>query len=172
MHAAPMLTPRALTSRVPTPQVPTTQVLTPQVLTLQVLTVPRVLLVEADPAVAAALQRGFRRAGWIVLWAADAGAALRLKATYAPHAVLLSLNLPDMDGSLLVARLARNGDCAVVALSGQGEAARMATLDAGAHDYLTKPMAMRDILLRLGAAARRRAPVVLADETAGMLCPV
>ena len=141
-------------------------------LTSRVLTVPRVLLVEADPAVSAALQRGLRRAGWIVLWAPDAGAALRLKPAYAPHAVLLSLDLPDMNGSVLVARLARDGNCVVVALSGQGEAARMATLDAGAHDYLAKPMAMRDILVRLRAAARRWAPVVLADEAAGIFCPV
>ena len=138
----------------------------------QVLTASRVLLVEADPAVAATLQRGLYRAGWIVLWAADAGAALRLKPAYAPHAVLLSLNLPDMDGSVLVVRLARDGDCAVVALSGQGEAARMTMLDAGAHDYLAKPMAMRDILVRLRAAARHWAPVVLADEATGVLCPV
>ena len=157
MHAAPMLTLR---------------VLPPQVLMSQVLAAPKVLLVEADPAVSAALQRGLRRAGWIVLWAPDAGTALRLKLAYAPDAVLLSLDLPDMDGSVLVARLARDGDCAVVALSGRGEAARVATLDAGAHDYLAKPMAMRDILLRLRAAARRWAPTVLADEAAGTSCPV
>ena len=107
-----------------------------------------------------------------MLWAPDAAAALRLKPAFAPDAVLLSLDLPDMDGSVLVARLARDRDCAVVALSGQGEAARLATLGAGAHDYLAKPMAMRDILVRLQAAARRWAPVVLAGEAAGIFCPV
>ncbi len=147
MHAAPMLTP-------------------------PVLTASRVLLVEADPAVSAALQRGLHRAGWIVLWAPDAATALRLKPAYAPDAVLLSLDLPDMDGSVLVARLARDGDCAVVALSGRGEAARMATLDAGAHDYLAKPMAMRDILVRLRSAAQRQAPIVLSGEAAGIFCAV
>ena len=157
MHAAPMLTLR---------------VLPPEMLMSQVLAAPKVLLVEADPAVSAALQRGLRRAGWIVLWAPDAGTALRLKPAYAPDAVLLSLDLPDMDGSVLIARLARDGDCAVVALSGQGEPARMATLDAGAHDYLGKPIAMRDILLRLRAAARRWSPIVLADEAAGTSCSV
>jgi len=146
MHAAPMLMPRALTA-------------------------PRVLLVEADPAVLAALQRGLRRAGWTVLWAPDAGAALRLKPAYAPDAVLLSLDLPDMDGSVLVARLARDGDCAIVVLSGQGEAARRATLDGGAHDYLAKPTAMRDILARLRTAARHWAPVALAGKGAEILCP-
>ncbi len=106
-----------------------------------------------------------------MLWAHDAGAALRFKPAYAPDAVLLSLDLPDMDGNLLVARLALDGDCAVVALSGRGEAARMATLDGGAHDYLAKPMAMRDIVVRLRAAAQRRAPIVLADKAARVLCP-
>ena len=131
----------------------------------------RLLLVEADPAVSAALQRGLRRAGWDVLWAPDAGAALRLKPAYAPDAVLLSLDLPDMDGSMLVKRLARDGDCAVVALSGRGEAARTETLDGGAHDFLAKPTAMRDILVRLQAAARHWTPV-LEDEAAASLCPV
>lgn len=135
-----------------------------------VLPVPRVLLVEADPAVSAALQRGLRRAGWNVLWAPDAGAALRLKPAYAPGAVLLSLDLPDMDGSVLLVRLARDGDCAIVVLSGQGEAARRVTLDGGAHDYLAKPTAMRDILARLQAAARYWAPVALAGKAAGILC--
>jgi len=146
-------------------------VLTSRVLTPQAVTTPRVLLVEADPAVAAALQRGLRRAGWTVLWAADAGAALRLKPAYAPDAVLLSLDLPDMDGSVLLARLARDGDCAIVALSGRGEAVRAAMLGRGAHDYLAKPMAMRDILVRLQAAVWRWALVVLAGKAAGILCP-
>ena len=48
----------------------------------------------------------------------------------------------------------------------------MATLDGGAHDYLAKPVPMRDILVRLQAAARRWAPVVLADEAARTFCPV
>ena len=131
----------------------------------------RLLLVEADAAVSAALQRGLRRAGWDVLWAPDAGAALRLKPAYAPDAVLLSLGLPDMDGNALVARLARDGDCAVVALSGRGEDARMAALDGGAHDYLAKPTAMRDILARLHAAAWRWTPA-LEDTAEAPLCPV
>lgn len=130
----------------------------------------RLLLVEADPAVSAALQRGLRRAAWDVLWAPNGSAALRLKPIFVPDVVLLSLDLPDMDGGALVRLLAQHGDCAIVALSGRGEAARTATMDGGAHDYLTKPAAMRDILARLQAVARHLSPA-LANEAAALLCP-
>lgn len=115
----------------------------------------RVLLVETDTDVSVALQRGLQRAGWEVRAAGTAGAALRLKPGFAPHVVLLSLNLPDMDGGALASQLAAQGDCAVVAMSGRGEAARAATLGGGAHDFLPKPMTMRDILSRLQQVVSR-----------------
>lgn len=116
----------------------------------------RLLLVEADTAVAAALRRGFVRAGWTVLCAPAAQAALEVLAGFAPDAALIGLDLPDMDGGKLVAEVVRDGRCAVVAMSGQGEAGRQGALDGGAHDYLPKPMPMRDMLDRLQAAVLRR----------------
>lgn len=125
----------------------------------------RLLLVETDAAVSSALQRRLRRAGWEVLPAENAAMALQLKPRFAPHAVLLSLDLPDMDGNALASRLAMQGDCAIVAMSGRGEAARQETLAGGAHDYLPKPMGMQDILARLQGAVGR-----LAAEVAPVGC--
>lgn len=115
----------------------------------------RLLLVETDMAVSSALQRRLRRAGWEVVAAENGAMALRIKPGFAPHAVLLSLDLPDMDGSVLATQLAIQGDCAIVAMSGRGEAARQETLAGGAHDYLPKPMSMQDILARLQGAVGR-----------------
>lgn len=110
---------------------------------------PRLLLVEAEQAVSDALQRGLRRAGWNVLRASAAGAALQAMPAYFPDVVLLSLDLPDMGGAALVERLVQQGGCTVIAMSGRGEAARRGILARGAHDYLPKPMRIGELLARL-----------------------
>ena len=115
---------------------------------------PRLLLIEADEPVAAAAARGVRRAGWSVLRAATAAEALRLKAEFAPHVVLLALDLPDMDGEALVACLARQGGCGIIALSGSGEAGGANAFAGGAHDCLTKPMVTREVMARVEAVQR------------------
>ena len=117
----------------------------------------RLLLIEADEPVAAAVARGVQRAGWSVRCAATAAAALRLKAEFAPHVVLMALDLPDMDGEALVACLARQADCGIIALSGRGEAGGANALAVGAHDYLTKPMVMREVMARVEAVRLRLA---------------
>lgn len=117
----------------------------------------RLLLVEADEPVAAAMVRGFRRAGWSVLRVATAAAALQMKAEFAPQIVLMGLDLPDMDGEALVACLARQEDCGIIALSGRGEAGGAGALAGGAHDYLAKPTAMREVMKRVEAVQRRLA---------------
>ncbi len=125
----------------------------------------RLLLIEADEPVAAAMVRGVRRAGWSVLHVATAAAALQMKAEFAPHVVLMALDLPDMDGEALVACLAQQEDCGIIALSGRGEAGSRGALAGGAHDYLTKPMVMREVMERVEAVQRRRAAALTPMRT-------
>ena len=118
----------------------------------------RILLIEADEAVAVALQRGFHRVGWNVAWGRTAHAALLLKAGFKPQVVLLALDIPDMNSSALIERLAHQRDCSVVVISGQGEGARRRALEDGAHDYLQKPLTIREIMACVQALQQQLAP--------------
>lgn len=117
---------------------------------------PRLLLIEADEAVATALSRGLRRHGWTVLWAPTAEAGLQLQAEWVPHAVLLASSLPDMAVGRLVARLAEQGGCGILVLSGhEHNRLRHVALGRGAHDVMSKPMRAKDIAARILAVQRR-----------------
>ncbi len=117
---------------------------------------PRLLLIEADEAVATALSRGLQRHGWAVLLASTAEAGLQLQAEWAPHAVLLASSLPDMTVGKLVARLAERGGCSILVLSGhEHDRLRHVVMGRGAHDVMSKPMRARDIAARLLAVQRR-----------------
>jgi len=106
----------------------------------------RILLIEAEEAVAVALQRSFRRLGWDVAWSRTAKAGLRCKAEFKPQVVLLALGLPDMNSRVLITQLTRQQDCGVIVISGQGEGVRHSTLNSGAHAYLQKPLTIREIM--------------------------
>ena len=117
---------------------------------------PRLLLIEADEAVATALSRGLRRHGWTVLRASTAEAGLQIQAEWAPHAVLLASGLPDMAVGRLVARLAERDGCGILVLSGhEHDRLRHVALGRGAHDVMSKPMRARDIAARILAVQRR-----------------
>lgn len=93
-----------------------------------------------------------------------------MREEFNPDVVLLSLNLPDMDGGALAACLAEQGGCGVVAMSGRGDAAGQAVLARGAHDFITKPMSIRDVVARLDAAIQRL-PKGTASDTAANPSP-
>ena len=116
----------------------------------------RLLLIEPDEAVAAALSRGLQRHGWTVLWASTAKAGLQLQAEWAPHAVLLASGLPDMAAGELIARLAERSGCGILVLSGhEHDLFRHVVLGHGAHDVMSKPMRARDIAARILTVQRR-----------------
>ena len=116
----------------------------------------RLLLIEADEAVATALLRGLRRHGWAVLWASNAETGLQLQAEWAPHAVLLASSLPDMTVGRLIARLVERGDCGILVLSGhEHDRLRHVALGRGAHDVMSKPMRASEIAARILAVQRR-----------------
>lgn len=116
----------------------------------------KVLLVEDDPGIARFLQRGLAIEGYQVDWVANGTEAL-LATRKAPSVAILDLGLPDIDG-LSVCRVWRRTfpDLPVLILSARDAVeSKVAGLDAGADDYLTKPFAFEELLARVRAMFRR-----------------
>ena len=134
---------------------------------------PRVLLIEDDEAVARTFLRGIERAGMTVQWANTGMSGMALKETFKPQIVLMDLTLPDMNGMLLIGKLAQCRDCGIIVVSGLGdEADRVVGLELGADDYISKPPAMREMIARIRAVHRRvhqRVEVRLMPATAQVL---
>ena len=118
--------------------------------------VPRVLVVDDEPAMRRFLRASLNAAGCVVEEAGSGAEALRLAASHPPDAVLLDLGLPDLDGVEVVRRLREWSAVPVVVLSARGrESDKIEALDAGADDYVTKPFAIGELTARLRAALRR-----------------
>ncbi|MGB8384653.1 MAG: response regulator [Dermatophilaceae bacterium] len=119
----------------------------------------QVLIVEDEPTLLRTLRISLRARHYQVHTAASGAQALRLAATHPMDVVVLDLGLPDMDGTDVVAGLRGWTSVPIVVLSGRsGSADKVAALDAGADDYLTKPFGMDELLARLRAVTRRAAP--------------
>jgi two-component system response regulator MprA len=116
-------------------------------------------VVDDDPAVSGSLDRALRLEGYEVETASDGTEALRSLAVASPDAVVLDLQLPDVDGLEVCRRLRAVGDDTPVLMLTARDAVndRVAGLDAGADDYLVKPFALAELLARLRALLRRRA---------------
>jgi len=117
----------------------------------------RVLVVEDDTRVAAALAAALHRHGFEVLRAGSMAEAL---AAPTVDLILLDLGLPDGDGVDLCRRLRRDGaDVAIIAVTARGEERdRIAGLRSGADDYLVKPYSMAELMARVEAVMRRARP--------------
>ncbi len=120
----------------------------------------RVLVVEDDPTVAEVVSSYLTRAGHEVLTAATVAAAVRAAAHQPPEVAVVDVLLPDGTGLELCTQLRRDTGCAVIVLSALGSPDdRIAGLENGADDYLTKPFSPRELVLRVAAVLRPRAPV-------------
>jgi two-component system, OmpR family, KDP operon response regulator KdpE len=118
--------------------------------------VARVLAVDDEPQVLAALARGLARAGHEVVPCRNAEEGLTAAAAQRPDVVLLDLLLPDLDGIEVVERLRTWSAVPILLLSGAATVtARVAALDAGADDVVAKPFSMEELRARVGAALRR-----------------
>jgi len=118
----------------------------------------RVLVVDDEPLIVRALQASLSATGYDVRAAMTAGEALDAAAVWAPDVVLLDLRLPDGDGVDVCRRLREWSQVPVVVVSAMDqEADKVAALDAGADDYITKPYSTGELLARLRAALRRAA---------------
>jgi two-component system KDP operon response regulator KdpE len=115
-----------------------------------------ILVVDDEPQILRALQTNLRGAGYEVETAATAEQALAAAALREPEAVILDLVLPDGSGTEVCRELRTWSSVPVIVLSAVGdESEKVAALDAGADDYVTKPFSMVELLARLRAAMRR-----------------
>jgi two-component system catabolic regulation response regulator CreB len=120
---------------------------------------PKILVVEDEPAIAESIAYSLRRDGFTVTVAPTLAAAER-EAQNA-DLVVLDLMLPDGSGFDLIGQIRRSklGTAIIVLSSRDGEADRVAALETGADDYVTKPFSPREIVARVRAVLRRAAPV-------------
>jgi two-component system KDP operon response regulator KdpE len=119
----------------------------------------RVLVVDDEPQFLRALATSLRGAGYDVATAATAGEALTAAGLQPPDAVILDLLLPDASGTDVCRELRTWTEAPILLVSAVGdEDEKIAALDAGADDYVTKPFAIDELLARLRAVLRRAGP--------------
>jgi DNA-binding response OmpR family regulator len=137
------------------------------VTTAPVQPLPRVLVVDDDATVSDVLMRYLTRAGFQVAYAADGLAALREAAANPPDLIILDLMLPGIDGLSVCARLRRTTQVPVIMLTALGEERdRIAGLEVGADDYVTKPFSPRELVLRVQSVLRRSLATPAVPEAA------
>jgi two-component system, OmpR family, response regulator MprA len=120
----------------------------------------RILVVEDDPAVRNSLSRALRLEGYEAELHEEGTSAIRSLQVAAPDAILLDLQLPDVDGLEICRRVRASGDRTPILMVTARDAVddRVAGLDAGADDYLVKPFDLSELFARLRALLRRRGP--------------
>jgi two-component system KDP operon response regulator KdpE len=117
------------------------------------------MVVDDEPQILRALQTNLRAAGYEVNAAADVATAVEAAALHPPDAFILDLILPDGTGTELARRLREWTSAPILILSVVGEdREKVAALDAGADDYVTKPFSVEELLARLRAVLRRAGP--------------
>lgn len=131
---------------------------------------PRILIVEDEPAIAELIAVNLRHNGLSPVWAEDGDAAQREIDAVLPDAILLDWMLPGQTGVALARRWradARTKTVPILMLTARGdEADKVSGLDAGADDYITKPFSTQELMARIRAVLRRRAPDKAEDTVA------
>ena len=131
-----------------------------------------VLIVEDDQPARAAIASNLRARGHEVDEAGDVREALRMWDARRPDLILLDLGLPDLDGQAVIRRVRREATTPIIVVSARGrEEDRVAALDAGADDYLTKPFGLSELHARMRAVLRRAAGPEADTEGGWFLAP-
>ena len=125
-------------------------------------TLPRILVVEDEPAIAELISVNLRHNGFQPIWVMDGETAQRELDEVLPDVILLDWMLPGESGLALARKWrqsSRSKAVPILMLTARGdEADRVAGLDTGADDYIVKPCSPRELLARIRAVLRRRAP--------------
>ena len=118
----------------------------------------RVLVVDDEPAIRRALNANLTGHGFLVTTAGNGSEALSEYARSNPDIVLLDLVLPDMNGLQIIEQIRSQDSTPIIVLSVKGdEHDKVAALDVGADDYLTKPFGVEELLARVRVALRHAA---------------
>jgi two-component system KDP operon response regulator KdpE len=119
---------------------------------------PRVLVVDDEPAIRRFLHTSLAAHDYVVFEAVNGQEALAAVVAHRPDLIVLDLGLPDMDGIAVTRSLREWTQIPIIIVTVQEqEAAKIAALDAGADDYVTKPFGMGELLARMRVALRRAA---------------
>jgi two-component system KDP operon response regulator KdpE len=117
---------------------------------------PIILLIEDDPQIRRFLRASLVTQGYELIEAGNGREGLALAAAQVPEVVLLDLGLPDMEGLEVIKQLRAWSSVPIIILSARGqERDKVANLDAGADDYLTKPFGVGELLARIRVALRK-----------------
>ncbi|MCX5893764.1 MAG: response regulator [Deltaproteobacteria bacterium] len=120
---------------------------------------PIILLIEDDPQIRRFLRASLVTQGYELIEAGTGRDGLALAAAQVPEVVLLDLGLPDMEGLEVIKQLRGWSSVPIIILSARGqERDKVANLDAGADDYLTKPFGVGELLARIRVALRKSLP--------------
>ncbi len=113
------------------------------------------LIIEDEPAILQFLRTSLEKTGWNIIEATTGRMGLESAASKKPHVILLDLGLPDQDGLVVLKSLRQWTSAPVIIISARGkENDKIAGLDAGADDYLTKPFSVGELMARLRVAVR------------------
>ena len=129
---------------------------------------PRVLIVEDEPAIAELIAVNLRHNGFSPIWSEDGVSAQRELDAVLPDVILLDWMLPGQSGLVLARKWradTRTKGVPILMLTARGdEPDKVQGLDAGADDYITKPFSTQELLARIRAVLRRRAPEQVTDS--------
>jgi DNA-binding response OmpR family regulator len=127
--------------------------------------VKTVLVVDDEPEIVRLVRDYLERAGFEVMTAATGAAALREFTRRRPDLVILDLTLPETDGLDVARSMRRAGDVPIIMLTARTEEAdRVAGLELGADDYVTKPFSAREVVARVRAVMRRAQAAAARDD--------
>ncbi len=117
----------------------------------------KVLIIDDDSSLLHALRLGLKAGGHDVSTAMNGETGLTQAALTSPDVIVLDMGLPDLDGLVVCQRIRQWSEVAIIVLSASGDEDRkIAALDAGANDYVTKPFSMAELEARIRAVLRNR----------------
>lgn len=120
---------------------------------------PRILVIDDEPQIRKFMRISLTANGYEVLEAETAAAGIAAARGQAPDIIILDLGLPDMDGQEVISAVRETSDVPIIVLSVRAqELDKVEALDRGANDYVTKPFGVAELMARVRAGLRQRAP--------------